>query len=131
MSKSLRRHTHAMYWRRASLVLCLLIAQTSFAQRYSFKHYGPDEGLKTAVNRLLQDRDGFLWVGTANGLYRYDGERFLRFGIADGLPALSITLMHPSVDGTLWVVASRGLARMRHNRFEPVITVLPENPESP
>ncbi len=115
---------------RAVCALCLLICQASFAQRYGFKHYGPDEGLTTAVNRLLQDRDGFLWVGTANGLYRYDGERFLRFGIADGLPALSITLMHQSVDGTLWVVTSRGLARMRHNRFERVITVLPEKPES-
>src|SRR5260370_2195964 len=102
---------------RAVCALWLLICQVSFAQRYGFKHYGPDEGLTTAVNRLLQDRDGFLWVGTANGLYRYDGERFLRFGIADGLPALSITLMHQSVDGTLWVVPSRGLARLRHNRF--------------
>ena len=87
-------------------------------------------GLATAVNRLLQDRDGFLWVGTANGLYRYDGERFLRFGIAEGLPALAITRMHQSIDGTLWVVTSRGLARMRHNRFDRVNTLLPEKPES-
>ncbi len=28
--------------------------------------FGPDEGLTTAVNRLLQDRDGFLWVSTFN-----------------------------------------------------------------
>ena len=53
-------------------LLSLWMAQVSLAQRYSFKHYGPEEGLKTAVNRLLQDRDGFLWVGTSNGLFRYD-----------------------------------------------------------
>ena len=63
---------------RDFVILCLLIAQTSFAQRFSFKQYGPDEGLKTAVNKLFQDRDGFLWVGTSNGLFRYDGDRFQR-----------------------------------------------------
>jgi hypothetical protein len=45
---------------RAACALCLLICEVSFAQRYSFKHYGPDEGLGTAVNRLLQDRDWIL-----------------------------------------------------------------------
>src|SRR5713101_4556614 len=72
-----------------AVALCLLIAQASFAQSYSFKRYGPDEGLRTAVNRLFQDRDGFLWVGTSNGLFRYDGDRFQRFGTAEGLPASS------------------------------------------
>jgi Predicted periplasmic ligand-binding sensor domain len=38
--------------------------------------------------------------------------------------------MHQSGDGTLWVVTSGGLARMRHNRFERVNTVSPEKPES-
>ncbi len=54
----------------AWLFLCLLAAPTLLAQRYSFKSYGPDEGLTTAVSRLFQDRDGFLWVGASNGLMR-------------------------------------------------------------
>ena len=32
------------------------------------------------VLSLLQDRTGFLWVGTDNGLYRYDGRHFRMFG---------------------------------------------------
>jgi signal transduction histidine kinase/DNA-binding response OmpR family regulator/ligand-binding sensor domain-containing protein len=111
------------------LALSLLIAQLSFAQRYSFKRYGPDEGLRTAVNRLFQDRDGFLWVGTSNGLFRYDGDRFQRFGTADGLPANMIRDMHNSLDGTLWVVTTGGLARFRHNRFERVETGLADQVE--
>src|SRR5580700_10232017 len=107
---------------RALAALCLLIAQPSLAQRYSFKRYGPDEGLKTAVNKLFQDRDGFLWVGTSNGLFRYDGDRFQRFGTAEGLPSSAIRDVHHSQDGTLWIVTSGGLARFRHNRYEQVKT---------
>src|SRR5580658_6723665 len=80
---------------------CLAMVQASFAQSYSFKHYGHDEGLNTTVNRLLQDRLGFLWVGTGNGLFRYDGHLFQRFGITDGLPSVSIRDLHESSDGTL------------------------------
>ena len=114
----------------AGLCLCLLATQPLSAQHYSFKSYGPDEGLTTAVNKLLQDRDGFLWVGTANGLLRYDGERFHRFDMADGLPSVQISHMRQSADGTLWIVTSMGLARFRQNRFERVDTALAKEPEA-
>src|ERR1700733_12634667 len=43
-------------------------------QRYNFKFYGEEEGLQNLVVQVLvQDRAGFLWVGTQNGLFRYDG----------------------------------------------------------
>jgi ligand-binding sensor domain-containing protein len=111
-------------------LLSLWMAQVSLAQRYSFKHYGPEEGLKTAVNRLLQDRDGFLWVGTSNGLFRYDGERFQRFGTVDGLPSNSVRYIHQTADGALWVVTGGGLARLRNNRFERLVTGLADEPEA-
>ena len=61
------------------------------AQRYNFKFYGEEEGLQSlAVQVVLQDRTGFLWVGTQNGLYRYDGSRFATFGKAEGLPGTRI-----------------------------------------
>src|SRR5580704_990051 len=111
--------------------LCLLACQTLTAQRYSFKSYGPDEGLTTAVNRLLQDRDGFLWVSTSNGLMRYDGgEHFQRFGTAEGLPGDQVYRVRQSPDGTLWAVTGRGLARLRQNRFERVATVLAQESEA-
>src|SRR5580658_6539629 len=91
------------------------------AQRYNFKFYGEEEGLQNlAVQVVLQDRTGFLWVGTQNGLFRYDGSRFTAFGRADGLPAGRIDSLHESADGTLWVGTDYGLARRRGDRFEPV-----------
>ncbi|HVP00571.1 MAG TPA: two-component regulator propeller domain-containing protein [Bryobacteraceae bacterium] len=97
----------------------LLGAPALFGQRYNFKFYGEEEGLQSlAVQVVLQDRAGFLWVGTQNGLYRYDGNRFAGFGKADGLPDAHIESIHESIDGTLWVGTRSGLARWRRNRFE-------------
>ena len=53
------------------------------AQRYNFKFYGEEEGLQNlAVQVVLQDRAGFLWAGTQNGLFRYDGSRI--HGVREG-----------------------------------------------
>jgi signal transduction histidine kinase/ligand-binding sensor domain-containing protein/CheY-like chemotaxis protein len=105
-----------------TLVALLLLAGAAPAQHYRFRAYGPDEGLSTAVSQLLQDRTGFLWVGTGNGLFRYDGSRFQHFGIDEGLPSTSIRCLHETPGGTLWVVTGRGLARLRGSSFEAVAT---------
>src|SRR5580658_10523044 len=109
----------------AVVCLYLLSGLPLAAQRYSFKTYGADEGLTTAVNRLLQDREGFLWVGTSNGLMRYGGgEHFQRFGKAEGLPSEQVYRVRQAPDSTLWAVTSKGLARLRQGRFEHIDTVL-------
>jgi signal transduction histidine kinase/CheY-like chemotaxis protein/streptogramin lyase len=107
-----------------SLVAVAGILATSgqlHAQRYNFKFYGEEEGLQNlAVQVVLQDRGGFLWVGTQNGLLRYDGNSFQSFGKNEGLPGSRIESLHESVDGTLWVGTHLGLARRSGDRFEVV-----------
>ncbi len=104
-----------------ALLAALGLPSQLAAQRYNFKFYGEEEGLKNlAVQVVLQDRAGFLWVGTQNGLFRYDGSRFTSFGRADGLPAARIDSLHEAVDGTLWVGTDFGLARRQGQRFETV-----------
>src|SRR5579862_10040560 len=96
-------------------VLSLLLIATGVAalgQRYNFKFYGEEKGLENlSVQVVLQDRSGFLWVGTENGLYRYDGSRFSGYGRNEGLPASRIESLHESVDGTLWIGTRSGLGR--------------------
>jgi len=111
---------------RPSIAAVLLLAMACWpgplwAQRYSFKRYGQEEGLGNLVTRcLLQDRAGFLWVGTQNGLYRYDGWRFRRFDTSDGLPSTRIESLHESADGVLWVGTRAGLARRAWDRFQGI-----------
>jgi signal transduction histidine kinase/ligand-binding sensor domain-containing protein/CheY-like chemotaxis protein len=104
-----------------AILIVLAGAATLRAQRYNFKVYGEEEGLQNlAVQVVLQDRAGFLWVGTQNGLYRYDGSRFVGFGKAEGLPGARIESLHESIDGTLWVGTRVGLARRKGEQFEIV-----------
>jgi diguanylate cyclase (GGDEF)-like protein len=78
------------------------------AQRYSFREY--TEGLGNLnIACLAQDHTGYLWVGTQNGLYRYDGAQFQAFGAAEGLPERMISDLFVSPDGTLWVATTTGI----------------------
>ena len=105
----------ALIW----LVSLLLVPGLLLAQRHRFRYYTHRDGLKeTEVHCLLQDRTGFIWVGTAGGLFRYDGSRFTPFqlpGSANILEALAET-----PDGTLWAGTSGGLARIRDGQLQPI-----------
>src|SRR5579875_3063292 len=90
-------------WAAASLYLFCLPA-VSVAQHYTFETYVNGLGNLTA-NCMLQDRSGFLWIGTESGLYRYDGARFVGFGRPDGLPASFVRALHEDSAGRLWVGA--------------------------
>src|ERR1035437_111421 len=104
-----------------SSVLVLLLAGVLPGQRDSFKEYGQDAGLTNLdVYCLMQDRTGFLWVGTENGLFRYDGRQFRAYTKAQGLPSVQIEALHQTVDGEIWAGTSQGLARLKGDTFETV-----------
>lgn len=104
------------------LVVVLLfaaLALPSAGQQYRFREYRQLDGLENlATTALYQDRRDYLWVGTQNGLYRYDGTRFVRYGEKEGLAGAFIMAIGESPDGTLWVSASHGLARWEADHFE-------------
>jgi ligand-binding sensor domain-containing protein len=81
---------------------------SSPGQQYSFSTI--DEGLGNLnVICIAQDRIGYLWVGTENGLYRYDGREFRQFGAADGLRGHIIQSLFAGADGTLLVGTTTGI----------------------
>jgi ligand-binding sensor domain-containing protein len=70
-----------------------------------------------AVSDIVQDRDGYLWIGTSVGLFRFDGTRFKHWdALGDTrLPASPVSSLTIARDGTLWVgFANRaGVARIQ------------------
>ena len=102
--------------------VCLLLAAIpAFAQAYTIRVFGADEGLgNLAVQSVIQDRRGYLWAGTLNGLYRYNGERFEHFGIAEGLPDSAVISLAATPDGNVWAGSARGVALFRGGRFQKV-----------
>jgi len=86
-----------------------------------FRAYGEEAGLGNLVPLCLdQDRAGFLWVGTEDGLYRYDGRRFVGFNTSDGLPSGYITDIVEDGHGVHWVGTFNGLARWTGSGFAAV-----------
>ena len=108
-------------------VLGVLLAAAPLvcAQRYALQLYGQPEGLTNLTPlSVLQDRAGFLWVGTQNGLFRYDGSRFEPFNIAQGLPASRVDSLYEEADGAIVAATPGGLARYSHNKFTAVAGTL-------
>src|SRR5215467_5968427 len=66
--------------------LLLSAAPPVHAQRLSVRHYDVSDGLAHShVTAIHQDRKGYLWFGTWEGLSRFDGYRFTNYGERDGL----------------------------------------------
>ncbi|WP_420154332.1 ligand-binding sensor domain-containing protein, partial [Siphonobacter sp.] len=91
-----------------------LLAQTS---PIAFTRFTTQHGLSSnVITSLAKDRRGFLWIGTINGLNRFDGLTFKVFkstGAASGLPSNYVNLNGLTTDsqGYLWISTTRGLLR--------------------
>ncbi|MDE3199444.1 MAG: diguanylate cyclase [Acidobacteriota bacterium] len=95
-----------------ALALCFPLA--CMAQRYVTREYSHGLG-NLNVSSIVQDHVGYLWVGTENGLYRYDGNEFKRYGANTGLPERTIESLYIGMDGTLWVGTSTGTFFLRND----------------
>ena len=64
-------------------------------------------------NAIAQTKDGYLWIGTNNGLLRFDGVRFTPWVLSPGKKsnAQSIFALHASKDGGLWIGMNSSVAR--------------------
>jgi ligand-binding sensor domain-containing protein/signal transduction histidine kinase len=81
-----------------------------------FEHLGLEQGLsQETVKTILQDRAGFMWFGTQDGLSRYDGYRMRVFRTDPGdpasLPDSYVQASHEDGEGRLWFGTRGGLAR--------------------
>lgn len=95
-----------------SVLLVLLPSLLSAQQRkYVFNRLSVKDGLASNhVRTILQDRKGFMWLGTANGLQRYDGRKVVMFrapvGDSNYLPAGLIDQVFEDVQHNFWVRAN-------------------------
>jgi diguanylate cyclase (GGDEF)-like protein len=104
-----------------ALLLMGLVAPFAQAQQFSFRQYAQQDGLSNlSVTALMQDRDGFIWVGTENGLFRQDSSGFKRFGNAEGFEGTFVHSILEDSAGRLWVGESHDLYVRDGERFRAV-----------
>jgi diguanylate cyclase (GGDEF)-like protein len=92
--------------------------EPSFLGRFMFRTYAQDDGLvDPSVECVLQDRIGYLWAGTDDGLFRFDGRQFKKFSREQGLPRTRIYQIYETAEGRFYAATGAGLARFVGGRF--------------
>lgn len=88
--------------------------------QYSVTIWSQQQGLpQDTVRAITQTTDGFLWLGTDEGLARFDGYEFVAFGKDQGnLPSNSVNVLAAGRDGSLWIGTPGGLTRYLRGRFQ-------------
>ncbi|MBR5724137.1 MAG: response regulator [Bacteroidales bacterium] len=82
------------------------------AQYYYFEHYTTNQGLPSnTIYCTTQDRFGFMWIGTRDGLCRFDGYDFRGIGEGESDDTTSLTSMNltEDEDGLLWFSSADGI----------------------
>jgi ligand-binding sensor domain-containing protein/signal transduction histidine kinase len=104
-------------------------AITNDDKNINFKRITVEDGLsQTSVEYLFQDSKGYMWIGTIDGLNRYNGSRFEVFRYSKDKPnSISgnyISAIAEDDEGNIWVGTSRGLNRINTHTSE-ITTYLP------
>src|SRR5580700_7433780 len=106
---------------RASVLLLGALAGQALAldpaepvSSYLRTNFTTQDGLPSSVvNVIMQTRNGFLWVGTGDGLARFDGTHFTTIEFSPQTPTEGLSrALAEGPDGDLWAGTNRGVLRI-------------------
>lgn len=101
MKTSVKAYLHTFF--------LLLFSTSLFSQAYQFKSYNIDNGISQPyVYTVNQDKNGYLWIGTGEGLCKFDGISFRSFYSTDGIAENFITTSYKDNNRNLWFGFNQG-----------------------
>ncbi|NFO14705.1 histidine kinase [Clostridium botulinum] len=114
-----------------ALLVIILICNTLFtnydnkvqASVVNFKNITIEDGLpQSSVETIFQDSKGYIWIGTHNGLSKYNGKKFKTYvykeDSAESIANNIITTIKEDTKENLWVGTSNGLSKINLNTYE-------------
>lgn len=100
------------------LALLLAVASPAAAQKHKFVSYSLEEGLSsTQVTAIIQDRSGYLWIGTHIGLNRFDGYTFKTNFPNEALLRNHINALLEDQQGRIWIGGPSGVGFLMDDRY--------------
>ncbi len=137
MSSQPERPTRLLIPRALRAAVAMLLLMVSFSayaldptlklSQYVLDNWQIPQGLpQSSAQAIARTPDGYLWVGTQEGLARFDGVRFVVFDHANepAIPDKHITVLFLDAGGRLWIGTRAGIALYEHGRFE-ALSVMP------
>jgi ligand-binding sensor domain-containing protein/signal transduction histidine kinase len=111
-----------------NLLFIMAIGQ-SWAQpfRHSLRNYTAVDGLpQSQIMSMVEDRHGYLWVGTqGGGLARYDGREFTVYTTKDGLLSNEVIGLLIDRRQNLWILHPKGLSKFDGRNFKKIVDTKP------
>jgi signal transduction histidine kinase/ligand-binding sensor domain-containing protein/DNA-binding response OmpR family regulator len=113
------------------IAICFFVSSTVFAEDIKLEHYSDENGLShNSIRHIVQDKTGFLWLGTFRGLNSFDGYRFIPYlsnpQSENSIPNNDITALLIDDADQMWIGSRGGLSiyNLRTHKFK---TFLAEN----
>lgn len=93
-------------------------------QSYQFSKYGIENGLpQQYVYSINQDNNGFIWVGTGEGISKFDGIEFETYTAEDGLSENFITCSSQRQKNIIWLGHNKGgVSRIKNGKIENILS---------
>lgn len=124
-----------LYKKIILVLLTVLFVNDVVAQNYvyNYDHLTTKNGLSNNfINCLVEDKQGFIWLGTQDGLCRYDGKNYVVYRTNEDkkifLNSIIITSLALQNDSIIWVGTAAGLHSL--NTFQKEIQLVPTFKES-
>jgi len=109
------------------LIFSFVLLINSYSQQYIFTNYSINNGLsQSVVNCIFQDSKGYIWMGTQNGLNRFNGETFDIYTYnpidSNSISNNWIYAISEDNDGNLWIGTKGGLNKylVKQNKFKRI-----------
>lgn len=108
-------------------IFCYVTVFSQQEKHYAFKHFSTSNGLvSNTVHNIIQDKQGYIWFATLDGLQRYDGNRFITFRYSStkpySIPGDFIHRIYEDKKGNIWLWANNkvGIFHTDNFKFEEI-----------
>jgi len=104
------------------LFFILLLTINGFSQTFKFNQYSTKNGLsQDFIYSINQDDNGYVWIGTGEGLNQFDGKTVTIFNQINGLQDDFIVSSHKDINGNIWFGHNNGkITKLSDGDFEKI-----------
>lgn len=107
-----------------AIILSILCYLNIDAQVYNSTRYSTEDGLaQSQVRAILQDKKGYLWLGTRGGVSKFNGQEFVNFTpqTHPNLVGDFVSSLYEDAKGNIWIGSERGLSKFDGRTFENIV----------